>query len=175
MKQGNTLRHSIRRNRGFSLLEAMIGFFILSIGMLGIASLQGVSLKAGKTSVYSSVAMMKVDELFESMRANPSAAALAAYDLAGDGGGVEHNCTGTSIMCSPVFLAEDDVFLWKKNLKAGLPDAATTTVSVTAPVPPSKLARVIITVSWQERSKTALSGTSKTYSTTAFICTAIPC
>ena len=163
MKQINT----IKRNRGFSLIEAIIGFFILSIGMLGIASLQAVSLKASQASVYSSVAMMKVDELFESMRANPTA--LPTYENVG----VEHDCTSTT--CNAVLLAENDVYWWEKNLKAGLPDAATATVTVTAPVAPSSLATVKIDVNWLERAQSSTSSVNKSYTTTANICTALPC
>jgi type IV pilus assembly protein PilV len=161
---------SRRKNRGFTLLEALIGFLILTIGMLGIASLQAISLKAGKTSVYSSVAMMKVEELFESMRANPSAAALTEYA----GAGLNNGCTGTK-ECTDVELAQDDVFWWKTNMKAGLPGAATTAVVYTPAVPPSKLATVNITINWDERDKDSSSSVSKSYSTTANICTVVPC
>ncbi len=165
MKQANAMRY----NRGFSLIEAMIGFFILSIGMLGIASLQGISLKAGKTSVYNSVAMMKVDELLESMRANP--AVLASYMTSG-----AFNDCG-NVDCTPVQLAAEDVYWWKKNLKAGLPDTATTTTAVTvlAPTPPSRLSRVTVSINWLERSKSTTSGESKSYSMETDICTQFPC
>jgi type IV pilus assembly protein PilV len=166
----NSAMTSRYKCRGFTLLEALIGFLILSIGMLGIASLQAISLKAGKTTVYSSVAMMKVEELFESMRANPSAAALAAYA----GAGAYNACNGSN-ECSEVQLAQDDVFWWKTNLKAGLPDAATTTVVYTPAVAPSKLATVNITVNWVERDKDSTGSVSKSYSTTANICTVVPC
>lgn len=152
------------------MLEALIGFLILTIGMLGIASLQAISLKAGKSSLYSSVAIMKVEELFESMRANPSAAALAAYA----GGGVNNSCSGAN-ECTDVELAQDDVYWWEQNLKAGLPSAATTVVTYTAPVAPSKMATVNIAVSWQERNKDAAGAVSKSYTTTANICTVVPC
>jgi type IV pilus assembly protein PilV len=160
---------SIKTNRGFTLLEALIGFLILSIGMLGIASLQAVSLKAGKTAVYGSVALMKVEELFESMRANPNA--LATYV----GGGADKGCSGTSTECSEVELAQDDVYWWKKNLKAGLPGAATTVVTVTPAVAPSNMATVKIDVTWNERDTDSAGSVSKTYTTTSFICTEIPC
>ena len=163
---GSTRR--IQKCRGFSLLEALLGFMILSIGMLGIASLQAVSLKAGKTSVYGSVAMMKVDELIESMRANPSA--LATYT----GGGANNACTGTK-SCTAAELAADDVYWWKQNLKAGLPGAATTAVTVTAATAPSKMATVKVDVNWKERNKDTGGSIDKTYTTTAYICTEIPC
>jgi len=164
----NTQNLKIKNNRGFTLLEALIGFLILSIGMLGIASLQAVSLKAGKTSVYGSVAMMKVDELFESMRANPGV--LATYV----GAGVQKNCWGTKI-CTEVELAQDDVYWWEKNLKSGLPSSATTVVTVTPATAPSKMATVNIAVSWKERDKKKNASVDKTFTTTANICTEVPC
>jgi type IV pilus assembly protein PilV len=164
----------IRKNRGFTLLEALLGFLVLSIGMLGIASLQAISLKAGKTSVYGSVAMMKVEELFESMRVNPTPGALAAYAAAGSGSGANNNCTGT-VVCNGTTLAQDDIYWWKKNLTAGLPAAATTSISYTAAVAPSKMSTVTINVSWDERDKIAGGSVSRTYTTSANICTAVPC
>jgi type IV pilus assembly protein PilV len=161
-------QNHIKSHRGFSLLEALLGFFVLSIGMLGIASLQGMSLQAGKTSVYSSVAMMKVDELLESMRVNPLV--LAVYE----GAGALNSCSATNA-CTYTQRAEDDVFLWKQNLKAGLPSAATTSVVVTAATAPSRMATVNITVSWKERKKGQNASVDKTYTTTANICTQIPC
>ena len=165
---------SIKNNRGFTLLEALIGFLILSIGMLGIASLQAVSLKAGKTSVYNSVAIMKVDELLESMRVNSSAAALTAYAAANP---ATNNSCSAALTCSATDLAEDDIYWWKQNLKAGLPGAATSTVAVTNATT-SKMAVVVVTVSWKERhttDETNTTGVDKSYTVTANICNEIPC
>lgn len=166
---------AIRNNRGFSLLEALLGFMILSIGMLGIASLQAISLKSGKTSVYSSVAMMKVEELFESMRANNSAAALSAYAAAGAGSGTNNSCTGAAANCGGASLAQEDIYWWKKNMSAGLPGAATTTITYTPAVAPSRMATVKIDVNWDERDKDSGGSIAKTYTTTADICTETPC
>jgi len=67
------------------------------------------------------------------------------------------------------------VYWWEQNLKAGLPSAVTTTVTVTAPVAPSNLATVQIDVNWKERNKDAGGSVDKTYTTTANICVSIPC
>jgi type IV pilus assembly protein PilV len=174
IKVMNKRKSPLQNEHGFTLLEALIGFLILSIGMLGIASLQAISLKTGKTSVYGSVAMMKVDELLESMRANSSAEALAAYEAAGDGAGASHGCAGAAI-CSAENMAQEDVFWWKQNLKAGLPGAATTAVEYTPPGASSKMATVTITVTWAERKSGDSGSVTRTYTTTANICTAIPC
>ena len=163
-----------RTSRGFSLLEALIGFMILSIGLLGIASLQAVSLKVGKTSVYGSVAMMKVEELFESMRANSTV--LATYAASGAGAGTVNPCAGAA-GCSYANLALDDIYWWKQNLTAGLPSATTTTTNVVVvpAVAPSKMATVTVTISWSERNKDSAGSVAKTYTSSANICTAIPC
>lgn len=161
-----------KHNKGFTLLEALIGFLVLSIGMLGIASLQALSLKAGKSSVYGSVAVMKVEELLESMRANPTG--LPAYA----GGGAANGCTGTAITCTADALAADEVFLWKANLTAGLPASVGTTVKV-EPLAGSNMATVTVTVDWSERNSesksSADSSIARFYATTAIICTTNPC
>lgn len=161
----------INKNQGFTLVEALIAFFILSIGMLGIASLQTISLKAGKTSVYSSVATMKVDELFESMRANLSTdpGVLLAYE----GAGADKGCIASK--CDSLSLAQEDVFWWRKNLKAGLPGAAVSTVVVTPAAVPSKMATVKISISWDERKQNAVGSDNKTYEATSYICFTEPC
>lgn len=159
----------IHKNRGFTLLEALIGFLILSTGMLGIASLQAISLKAGKTSVYSSVAMMKVEELLESMRVNPTPVALAAYDAAGEGTGTDNTCA--SIACTPDQLAQEDIFWWKKNLMAGLPGTATTVVTYTPASALSRMATMQVDVNWTERNKDTGASLARIYSTVADICT----
>jgi len=150
-------------------LEAMIGFLVLSIGMLGIASLQGISLKAGKTSVYASVAMMKAEELLESMRINST----VLNDYAGTGAGTNNGCSAAN--CSPGELAQEDLFWWSKNLKAGLPDATTTTIAVIAPAAGSKMATATVAISWDERNKDAGGSIARTFTTTSSICTGAPC
>lgn len=159
----------IKNNNGFTLLEALIGFLILSIGMLGIASLQAISLKAGKTSVYNSIALMKVEEIFESMRSNP--ASLVTYTVPG---GFDHACTGAK-NCNAAELAQYDVFLWEQNLKIGLPASVTSNITLVPPVTPSKLATVNVSVGWSERNKDGTGSVNKTYDATTQICTGIPC
>ncbi|PCI09288.1 MAG: type IV pilus modification protein PilV [Gammaproteobacteria bacterium] len=167
----------LKQSRGFTLLEALLGFLILSIGMLGIASLQAVSLKAGKTSVYGSVAMMKVEELFESMRANPSAIALAAYTTAG--AGANNGCAGGATSCTPAALAVEDVFWWRTNLAAGLPGTVGTGIGTSIvlipAVAPSNMATMTIAVTWSERSKDNIGSVNKGFTSVTNICTGVPC
>jgi type IV pilus assembly protein PilV len=168
MKHRVIHRPKISRSRGFTLLEALLGFMILSIGMLGIASLQAISLKAGKTSVYTSVALLKVDELIESMRANPTA--LPSYA----GAGANNNCTGNN-ECTAAQLAADDLFWWSQNITAGMPASVQSAVTYTAPPAGSNMATMSVTLQWAERDKDKGGSVTKSYSTSAYICTANPC
>jgi type IV pilus assembly protein PilV len=146
---------SLQKQRGFTLIEALVAFLILSVGMLGIASLQTLSLKAGSTAMYRTAAIMNVDEIIENMRANQTA--IASYAAGTSYPGADNGCrqtTGNAAkVCTTDELAKDDIFHWKSTLKNVLPSNAGTTASVTvvAPVAPEVLSTATITVNWNER------------------------
>jgi len=162
---------------GFTLLEALIAFLVLSIGMLGIASLHALSMKSGKRAIYRTVAMEKAEQLLESVRANagdldPSGGGTSGYVASfADSGAI---CTAN---CSSNQMALDDIFHWKKDLKEGLPNTADTkaSVAVSAAAAPSKLHLVTVTVTWKERSTNSEAGSVQTYTTQANICSGQPC
>jgi len=157
------------KQKGFSLIEALVAFLILSIGMLGIASLQTMSLKSGHTAALRTVAVLKVDEILESIRSNTTALASYASDTADVG--IDNGCTQTTIAavdCSPDELARDEIFRWKNSLVEALPDNAGTTASVlvTPPVPPSTLTTIAVTVNWTERDPETGNAANMNYSAT---------
>ena len=142
--------------KGFSLIEALVAFLILSVGMLGIASLQTMSLKSGHTAAMRTVAVMKVDEILESMRSNPAPAVLLNYAAGTGDMGIDSGCSETGVAaatCTPPQMAQDEIFRWKRSLIEALPNNAATTASVviTPPVPPQTLTLVVVTVNWSER------------------------
>lgn len=145
---------ALHRQQGFSLIEALVAFLILSVGMLGIASLQTMSLKSGHTAAMRTVAVMKVEEILESMRSNPSA--LLSYSAGTGDMGVDNGCSQTGVAaatCTPAQMALDEIFRWKSSLIEALPNNAGTTASVTItpPVPPQDLSLVVVSVNWSER------------------------
>lgn len=143
------------RQQGFSLIEALVAFLILSVGMLGIASLQTMSLKSGHTAAMRTVAVMKVEEILESMRSNDPSV-LLDYAAGTADMGVDNGCSQTSVAaatCTPSQIAQDEIFRWKNSLIEALPNNAgtTATVVITPPVPPQTLALVVVSVNWNER------------------------
>ena len=61
--------------RGISMIEVLITLLILSVGLLGLATLQGQALKGTFDSAQRSTAIWLAQELAERMRANAPAAA----------------------------------------------------------------------------------------------------
>ena len=67
--------------RGFSLVEVLVALIVLSVGMLGIASLYVDSLRAGRTALLRTQAVFLATDMADRIRANPTAG--AAYALGG--------------------------------------------------------------------------------------------
>ena len=168
------------KQRGFSLIEALVAFLILSIGLLGIASLQLISLKAGHTAELRTVVVIKTEEIFERIRSNPGA--MASYVSAAGADGTVKDCinTGTGTadinMCSSVDMALDDVANWKLSLKASMPVDTTASIAVVDAEPGTRpTAIVTVTVNWKERNPETQTMDDMSYSVSSHICPGTAC
>lgn len=63
---------TVSRQRGFTLIEVLIAALVLSVGLLGLAGLQSVSLKLNQGSYLRTQATNLAYEITDAMRANPS-------------------------------------------------------------------------------------------------------
>jgi len=120
----NTLTKN--HQKGFTLLETLIAFVILSVGLLGIVSLQAMAKKFTHQAVQRSLAVTFTDSIVERIRANPSA--MATYNTAAVGGGTittepSPNCTTGA--CSTTQLATHDLWKWEQSI-----DGAAATIGV---------------------------------------------
>jgi type IV pilus assembly protein PilV len=89
--------------RGVTLLEVLVSILVLSIGLLGYAGLQMISLKNNNSAYQRSQATLLTNDIVDRMRANmPN---LASYSVA-------LGSTG----------AYPDVVSWKLNVETALPD-----------------------------------------------------
>jgi type IV pilus assembly protein PilV len=104
-----------RRQAGFSLIEVLIALVIMSVGMLGIASLYVQSMQAGRTSLLRHNAVTLAGDVADRIRANPLGA--AAYL----GTGADNDCVDGGINCSAPQMASHDIFLWRQQAQESLP------------------------------------------------------
>lgn len=116
---------------GFALLEVLVALLVLSLGLLGLASLQAATVQFNHSAYLRSQATSLAYEIADRMRANRQAALDGAYDgvdfsnpVCGAGGGAT--------------VAERDIGAWRDNLSCTLPsgdgsierDGRTVTITV---------------------------------------------
>lgn len=71
-----------RQQAGFSLVEVLIAFFVLAIGLLGLAGLQLKAMQFNQSAFQRSMAMVSASDLLDSMRLTRTDATGNSYDMA---------------------------------------------------------------------------------------------
>lgn len=103
---------------GTSLIEVLISLLVLSGGMLGMAGVQSVSLRANQAAYYRTLATTFTQDITERMRANTSGVAAGSYNNIA--GAATASCF-TSAGCNRAQMAAQDVFEWKAAIAAAMP------------------------------------------------------
>ncbi|MEN8177070.1 MAG: type IV pilus modification protein PilV [Pseudomonadota bacterium] len=106
----NHSNHNKSKCRGFSLIEVLVTFIVLSVGLLGLAALHANGLKNNQSAYWRSQATFLAYGILDSMRANRVAGLDEDYDLAL----ADSPATGTSI-------AAVDLTNWINTLSSTLP------------------------------------------------------
>lgn len=75
----------MQKERGFSLIEVLVALLILSVGLLGIAGMQTLSVQMNVSARQSSQATFLAYEIIDRMRANRQAALAGDYNHDSDG------------------------------------------------------------------------------------------
>lgn len=97
------MRHSKSSVSGFSLIEILVTMVVLSIGLLGIAGLQTLSIKRSQSSVFHTIAASQASDIAERMRANYTqldayVAALNAFSAGGGAGSCTSACSLANVV-----------------------------------------------------------------------------
>jgi len=149
----HTLKTRSIRERGFSLLEVLIALLVLSVGLLGIAGLQTVSLRFNHQSYERTQATVLISEMFEKISANPVAARGGSFDAVADTD-TSGSFTGYGscpASCTAAQLATFDLFRWKRSIEDPRRLAQGRGSIIRVPDPDGATAHVYeITVNWVE-------------------------
>lgn len=103
---------------GFTLLEVLVSVFVLSIGLLGLASLQVTSLRNDQSAFMRTQATILAYDLADRMRANKNAVTSGFYNPAN--AATTSACTTTS-GCTSQEMAQTDLQEWFDGISAYLP------------------------------------------------------
>lgn len=144
-RAGNAIRPV--RCGGMTLVEVLVALVVISVGLLGVAALQMVSLRNSQGSYLRTQATALADDIIDRMRANRTAAIAPAlaYNIAF---GQTVSLGGTPTR------AQTDLNQWKTALLAELPrteggDVADGSIVVDGRV-------VTVTIRWGERGEDAI-------------------
>ncbi len=116
----------MKKNNGFTLIEVLISMLVLAIGLLGLAALQMTTLRQNLSAYHRTQATQFAYDIADRMRANVDEAKLGANSLY-----VKKNpasarkqisCITVASLCSPVQMAEQDLFEWYGRLNTVLPN-----------------------------------------------------
>jgi type IV pilus assembly protein PilV len=136
-------RHYTHKIAGFTLLEVMVALLIFSIGLLGLAGLQGGSLQNNKTADMRSIAIIAAHDMAERIRANNRDIAMD-YDNIGTGiVAPGTNCVTTAGCTTSASIKDWDTYEWQTSLSTLLPSGRGT-------VARDANGALVITVMWDE-------------------------
>ena len=114
---------SIKQNlqQGFTLLEVMIAFFILGVGLLGLGALSGQSVQINQNAFYRTQAAMIAQDIADRIRANYEDRGV---NYIGKSGLKSANCVSNSGYaggCTPAEMAANDLFDVEQSASQQLP------------------------------------------------------
>lgn len=103
---------------GFTLIEVLISVLVLSIGLIGVAALQGMSLKNTQSAFMRSQATALAYDVADRMRANRLAAEIGLYD---PGAAATVAACKSTTGCIPQDMAKHDLAEWNAGVGTYLP------------------------------------------------------
>ncbi len=110
------------KQKGATLLEVLVAVLVLSIGLLGIAGLQVISMKYTSSAYQRAQATQLAYDVIDRMRTNRDEAEKygSGYVVA-LGGSYSVSTTCEAASCNPTAMATYDIANWKVALAATLP------------------------------------------------------
>lgn len=153
---------------GFSIIEVMVALVVITVGLLGIAKMQGLALASIGTARLRSLAAIEAASLASAMHANraywstvifttpiqvsgssmtTSDANLTSALSTVAAAGTDYCTTGAGAPCAPVTLAATDLQDWATDLTAMLPNSS---AAITCPNTSTPLT-CTIQISWSEK------------------------
>jgi type IV pilus assembly protein PilV len=122
------------------LVESLVALVVVSVGMIGIASLYGQGLGAGRTALFRTQAVNLASDMADRIRVNRLGG--PSYG----GGAADNDCDpGGDTDCTAAEMAAHDLFVWQALVAAQMPNGVGA-VQYLGTTPPT----YTISIGWQE-------------------------
>lgn len=108
-------------NKGFTLLETLIAFVVLTVGLLGAVALQAQAKQASYDSLQRAAALGLGNDIIQRIRVNDTVASLAVYNThfsTSDSEISQKSSACLNVSCNDTAMASFDIEQWKKAIKA---------------------------------------------------------
>ena len=137
---------NFRHTTGFTLIEVLVSMVILALGLLGLASLQGISLKNNQDAFLFSQANALAYEMGDRIKAN----AQGWTTIPAPAESCSNNCNSAGASCTPAQMAAYDYCYWKANALSKLSTGATAVVTTSVGTAPctGSAPSLCLTMTW---------------------------
>jgi type IV pilus assembly protein PilV len=108
------------KQSGSSLIETVVALFVLSIGLLGVLSMQVKSMQFNQSAFYYGQAVYLANEILENMRSNKAVANTYLIDFDENKPSLTVNCNESGKKCTPSQLRDFDIHHWRSNIERSL-------------------------------------------------------
>lgn len=116
-------RNNINKQSGAGLIEVLTSMLVLSVGVLGMVSVQSKSVQFNQGSMFESKAAILAADIMDRMRANPSEA--SRYQIGLNDSSPSHiDCAASTADCDPGELARFDVATWRTEIATAIPQGS---------------------------------------------------
>ena len=125
-----------RSQKGFSLIEVLVAVLIVSVGVLGVAGLQLLSLQNNTSAMYRTQAVQSAYDIMDRARANRG----QDYSIGIEDAPPADPACGTD--CGPAAMRSRDLIDWRAELATALPEGTGSVVM--------NGGTMTVTVRWQD-------------------------
>lgn len=156
---------NFRHSLGFTLIEVLVSMIILAIGLLGLASLQGISLKNNQDAFLFSQANALAYEMSDRIKANklgwnPSGTTVSIPTAPTSA--CATGCNSLANLCTKAEMAASDYCYWLQSAKTILSSNATTVIATSVGTAPctGSAPSLCLTMTWSRINNKDLSATT---------------
>ncbi len=111
------MKHNIKSQSGFTLVEVLVSTVILSLGLLGLAGMQTTSMRYNQDAYLRSQAVAVANDIIDRMRTNQDGVIAGNYDVIDSRNDVPADQGCAAAPCTAIQIANQDIREWTDHFQ----------------------------------------------------------